>query len=64
MSKVNKELEGSKQRLPFIPKKLHTAFKAACAVKGLSMQEASEEAVRDWMNKDKGDVKNAPWHTP
>ena len=51
MNKVKKEAEGAKQRLPFIPKELHTTFKATCAVKGVSMQEASEEAVKDWIDK-------------
>lgn len=47
MSNEKKEVK----RLPCIDKTLHKDFKAACSLLELSMIEASEEAVSDWIKK-------------
>jgi hypothetical protein len=39
------------QRLPNIPKELHSEFKAICAIKGMTMQVAAEIAIRDFIDK-------------
>jgi hypothetical protein len=39
------------QRLPNIPKELHSEFKAICAIKGMTMQAAAEEAIKDFIDK-------------
>jgi hypothetical protein len=43
--------DNKRQRLPFIPKEIHSQLKVTCAAKGISMQEASEEAILDWIKK-------------
>ncbi len=37
------------KRLPLIKKTIHTELKSICVAKGISMQEASEQAILDWI---------------
>ncbi len=37
------------QRLPLIKKTIHTDLKSICVAKGISMQEASEQAILAWI---------------
>ncbi|GAB6071584.1 hypothetical protein JCM30760_26820 [Thiomicrorhabdus hydrogeniphila] len=41
------------QRLPLIPKELHTEFKKLCVEKGFHMKTAAEAAIKDWIQKNK-----------
>lgn len=39
------------QRLPLLKKDIHKEFKLTCLHKGISMREACEEAIQDWLKK-------------
>ncbi|WP_172959772.1 hypothetical protein [Thiomicrorhabdus aquaedulcis] len=47
------------QRLPLIPKELHSEFKMVCVAKNISMQQASEKAIENWVRENKNSVTNA-----
>jgi hypothetical protein len=50
MSK-NSDKDKEMQRLPLIPKELHTEFKLHCTRDGKTMQSAAIEAIQDYINK-------------
>lgn len=48
---ANNNSQQDMQRLPPVLKTLHTKFKAICAGADITMQEAAEEAIQDWVDK-------------
>lgn len=50
MSNIKENKAVELKRLPSVPKDLHAQFKLECVKRGITMQQAAEEAIKNYIN--------------